>query len=192
MPEYPAPRSVSQTVKRRLRHLLTALSLLLCAAIAAAWARSAWHGDLRRGTFGQQPPLPFVELKSERGAVALTYMPASPYGPFWQRESWRHPRRWFGYGFLCYSMPYPPQARPAGAGPSFGTYYRVQAPYWSLLTAAALLPAWQTFRSARARYTSRASRTTLCPQCGYDLRATPDRCPECGTIETGRGDVRRF
>lgn len=50
-------------------------------------------------------------------------------------------------------------------------------PYWPLLVATAVMP-YLRLRSALAMRQRAAMGS--CPRCGYDLRATPDRCPECG------------
>ncbi len=56
-----------------------------------------------------------------------------------------------------------------------------RAPIWLILIswlALLTLVGWRV----RLVLRSRASRQTgRCMQCGYDLRATPERCPECGT-----------
>ena len=49
--------------------------------------------------------------------------------------------------------------------------------YWLLAAGFLILPAWRVSQNRRKQ---RLRRRGLCPGCGYDLRATPDRCPECG------------
>jgi hypothetical protein len=53
-------------------------------------------------------------------------------------------------------------------------------PYWVVVVLPLTLAAtalWRRSRRARAR-----RQAGLCVHCGYDLRATPARCPECGTV----------
>jgi tetratricopeptide (TPR) repeat protein len=53
---------------------------------------------------------------------------------------------------------------------------------WLIIPLAVVLPVvWGRFR---ARTRCRVSRG-LCLACGYDLRATPRRCPECGMVPAG-------
>ncbi len=51
-------------------------------------------------------------------------------------------------------------------------------PLWPWAALAALLP------TAWARRKAKRRRAHICANCGYDLRATPGRCPECGAIAT--------
>ena len=53
-------------------------------------------------------------------------------------------------------------------------------PMWAPLLITAILPAFALLRFRRAYIARRRAERGLCAACGYDLRASTDRCPECG------------
>ena len=86
---------------------------------------------------------------------------------------------WFDrFGFALQSRAFH-MGRPApGAVRPTVNEYLMTLPHWFIALLFAILPAW------RFAATRRKPDSSSCPQCGYDLRATPERCPECGTAFT--------
>jgi hypothetical protein len=62
---------------------------------------------------------------------------------------------------------------------------RIGVSHWLAALILLVPPALWLNRFRHARHSRRARALGLCPACGYDLRATPQRCPECGTEPRG-------
>jgi hypothetical protein len=62
-----------------------------------------------------------------------------------------------------------------------------EIPYWKLLPIFMYFPVRRLIAEGMPSTRARRIAKGLCPVCGYDLRATPDRCPECGTVAKKAG-----
>ena len=156
---------------RRLVNLPTALSLLLGVAAVALWARSYFRWDYWAAGIAPRR----VALRSEDGELLLTYFNetdlwgdgdiiatwyTSPAGRFMEDSRFR--------SLTAFSARHHEEP---------GLWkVALTAPHWSAVAAASFLPALRVFRVRRHRGAG------VCRRCGYDLRATRRRCPECGTL----------
>ena len=62
-------------------------------------------------------------------------------------------------------------------------YWAATVPHWQIAILFGLLPSLiVAVYVGRKLRTHHREKRRLCPKCGYDLRATPNRCPECATV----------
>ena len=192
-------------MKRRLFTILSALSLLFFVAVITVWVRSQFfcdHAVFTTGAGDDRYTSCTLRLYTGYAGVWLNryHYPTAGRRAFvvgalngrteplysWTVSSYRPARRlhepWRDRASWNIGLPRfkferePPTQMWDAEGVSFMTVV-ADIPLWTLALASALLPLYWFIAWRRTR---RRARYSLCPSCGYDLRATPDRCPECG------------
>jgi hypothetical protein len=163
---------------RRFFTLLSAMSLLLCIATVVVWTRRARCRDVFTFPLGTRHAFWVESVRSGMQFV----METDPL-PVDTVAGW--------------SVMEPSDALPANTGRGFGAVSAkvllsdetttnmttkvvgitaVDVPHWLIVALTAVFPVWNLLAFRRRRHAG------TCRKCGYDLRATPDRCPECGTV----------
>jgi hypothetical protein len=168
--------------RQRIFRAAAALSLVLLVASAMLWLRNHFVEDT------------VVWDSAGSAHVMATFQGTVGYYVRWgatvsnpRRLSWlRTPQKpmpeilrspsvriiFFGLGGLIFD------SKPADGRIRGGKTFSVIVFDFGLIAIFSILPLlWlRAYRKNRKR-----PGDGLCPSCGYDLRATPDRCPECGT-----------
>jgi len=85
-----------------------------------------------------------------------------------------------------------PYASRSGRAPYLSVDTSLYLPYWLIILICIVPSAWWLLVLRQKRLRAARALNGRCLSCGYDLRATPERCPECGaTTEIKRLPLRR-
>ena len=163
-------------MKRRLFNVAALLSALLFAWACWAWVRSYQprHLVVEAG----EGRVFFIFWESPGRPLTAAFWPGAEFARdadvFWQEVI--HPEHdgweWLGFGFK------------EGRTQSIPAMRIFAIPFWFLVLLCAMVPvSWVAYALRRRRRV----REHRCLNCGYDLRASGERCPECGTAVAAAG-----
>jgi hypothetical protein len=155
-------------MRQTFLNLAAGLSLVLCAVGATFWVRSYQFTNSQTGeslSFRRSDPRWWVV--SHRGGLTLCRQNGKEWGKEFGDVA--------GLGFVFGGL----------RGPE-GSLWNLRVPYGFVCGALLVGPVWRMIAVRRRR---RRARAGLCLRCGYDLRASPGQCPECGA---GAGAVRSY
>ena len=161
-------------MKRWAFNIIAAGSLALGLLTAGLWVRSYWH--MNAVSYNAQSW--YIQIANPKGQVWLWRHTGGSYDG---SPGWRHDRHRTYDLQVVYGPPH------WKFGPVEGwrrfSYRFLAIRCWALVLLFSLPPSAWLLRGPLLR--RRRVKLGLCRHCGYDLRATPGRCPECG--EPGAG-----
>ena len=184
----PRRLAIIAAVRRCLYSMLVGVSAALCLATLLLWGRSCWvsdcllwrsHGFASVFVAAYRGSLDMMRAQSVPAHFEFVHVPVPRAScPHWTNAG---DCQWSGLGFAYY-------ASADIQGPIRGMYaplipcVEVVVPIWPFTLIFAIAPSmWLRRASIRHHRVAHG----LCLTCGYDLRATPDRCPECGAVTGG-------
>jgi hypothetical protein len=167
-------------MRRLLLNVVAVVSLLACAGALAVWARGlVWGGGIEVRANGTA-----YQIGWPVGRILFSVAPAAAPDPPGGYQLVGHPRLDLDLLYRRWNAPRSPAVEYHSLG-GFGCLRdggtrAVFLPAWFAAAATALFPAWWFPRQRRRRQIAARLRRGLCAHCGYDLRASPGKCPECG------------